>query len=148
MLQNDKSRFGYLCLSVGHQCPLPTHCWSLEPATCPLLCARSPAFSKRNWLVWHHARSDTPSIRRDCNPHSRKFALFLYSHCVPSVVDKGIACSLSLHSKTCKYDWSNISQFVRAHFIQMHVCVFVICYIKNVVKEEFILHCYGESTLL
>jgi hypothetical protein len=62
--------------------------------------------------------------------------------CIPSVVDKGITCSLILyfllHSKTCKYDWSNMSQFVRAHFIQMHVCVFVICYIRNVVKYDFI----------
>jgi hypothetical protein len=62
--------------------------------------------------------------------------------CISSVVDKGITCSLIsyflLHSKRCKYGWSNMFQFVRAHFIQMHVCVFVICYIKNVVKYDFI----------
>lgn len=80
-------------------------------------------------------------IRRDGNPHNRNVALLPYP-CIPSVVDKGITCSLIsyflLHSKRCKYDWSNMFQFVRAHFIQMHVCVFVICYIKNVVKYDFI----------
>lgn len=139
------SRFVGLCLSVGYQRPLLTHCWSLEADISRLLCARSVVLSKHNgglciWLVWHHTLPDAQFggivIR------ITEMLPYYHTPCVPSVVDKGITCSLILyfllHSKTCKYDWSNMSQFVRAHFIQMHVCVFVICYIKNVVKYDFI----------
>lgn len=108
------SRFVGLCLSVGYQRPLLTHCWSLEADISRLVCARSVVLSKHNGGTMYLI---------GLTPYSTGRPLILY---------------FLLHSKTCKYDWSNMSQFVRAHFIQMLVCVFVICYIKNVVKYDFI----------